>query len=173
MATLARGRSSIPVLADRARRRHGASGRVRTDEVLRAAGHQVQLKKLRAAEGGLEACVVPLRDGSYRFVCDDAASPDDPRDVASLHDPRQFRISFRLAHELAHTALGLMDFGTRRGSHATSAVEARCDQFAVLFLVDRADARHAVDNGERAVQSLAQRLDVPPRLVELAATAIA
>lgn len=168
-----RRRAPITAVAERERIRHGARGRVRTDELLSAAGYEVQIKKLRAAEGGLEACVLPLNDRSYRFVCDDAASPDEPEDVASLHDPRQFRVSFRLAHELAHTALGIMAFGPRRGSHAASAVEARCDEFAVLFLVGRTEARHAVDRGELAVQSLAQGLNVPPRLVRIAARSVA
>lgn len=77
----------------------GARAEVRAvpAEDARAAGHQVQLKKLRAAEGGLEACVVPLQDGTYRFVCDDAPSPDDPQDVSSVRGPRQFRVSFRRA----------------------------------------------------------------------------
>jgi hypothetical protein len=165
--------SSILDVVDRERMRHGVSGRVRTDEVLRAAGHQVHIKTLRAAEGGLEACVLPLTDGRYRFVCDDAASPDEPPDIAGLHDPRQFRVSFRLAHELAHTALGLVAFGTHRGSHATSAVEARCDEFAALFLVDRAAARHAVNTGELVLQAFASELDLPPRLVRDAAKSVA
>lgn len=163
----------MSVIADGERARHGASGQVRTDEILRSAGHQVQLKTLRAAQGGLEACVLPLQDGTYRFVCDGDASPYDPPDIEGVHDPRQFRVSFRLAHELAHTVLGLMHFGARRSSHAASATEIRCDEFAVLFLIERAGARHAVDEGEPAVQSLAHRLNVPPRLVEQAARSTA
>jgi hypothetical protein len=159
----------IAAVADRERRRHRTAGRVRMEALLRDAGHEVEIKTLRAAAGGLEACVIPLTGGSYRFVCDDAASPDEPDDVAGLADPRQFRVSFRLAHELAHTALGgRMAFASRRGS-AASATEARCDGFAVLFLVDRAEARHAVEESAVLVRSLARRLNVPRRFVGLAA----
>jgi hypothetical protein len=164
--------SRIVAAADAQRRRHRAAGHVRTAALLRAAGHEVNIKTLRAAEGGLEACVVPLTADTYRFVCDDAPAPDEPDDVAGLAQPTQFRVSFRLAHELAHTALGgRMAFASRHGEGAASAAEARCDGFAVLFLVDRADAQRAVGDSDRAVRTLAQQLNVPPRLVELAATA--
>ena len=165
---------SLPALVHGQRIQHGVSGRIRTDEVLRAAGHEVHIKKLRAAENGLEACVVPLANGRYRFVCDDAASPDEPEDIASLLDPRQFRVSFRLAHELAHTVLGLMTFGARPGrSHGPSGAEGRCDMFAALFLVDPAEARQAVNTGELVVRRLANLLDVPTRLVQTAARSVA
>lgn len=161
--------SRIAAAAESERERHGARGRVRTEALLRAAGHQVEIKTLRAAGGGLEACVIPLKAGTYRFVCDDAAAPDEPVDVGRLPDPKQFRVAFRLAHELAHTAMGgRMAFASRGG--AASAVEARCDGFAVLFLVDRAAARHAVDESEVVARSLARRLNVPSWFVRLAAT---
>ncbi len=163
---------SVAAVAARYRIRHGVSGRVRTDELLRASGHEVYIKPLRAAHGGLEACVVPLPSGGYRFVCDDSASPGQPDDVAQLDDPRQFRISFRLAHELAHTALDCMSFGRRRAAHSC-ATEARCDAFAVLFLVDRVEALTAVNDGEAAVRALAQELNVPPSVVKFAASAAA
>jgi hypothetical protein len=164
--------SRIAAAADAQRKRHGATGRVRTEALLRAAGHAVDIKTLRAAEGGLEACVIPLTADTYRFVCDDAAAPDEPDDVAGLAYPTQFRVSFRLAHELAHTTLGgRMAFASRHGAGAASAAEARCDGFAVLFLVDRADARRAVGEGEVAVRTFAQQLNVPPRFVRLAAAA--
>jgi hypothetical protein len=163
--------SRIAATADCQRRRLGAGDRVGIESLLRAAGHQVEIKTLRAAEGGLEACVMPLKRGNYRFVCDDAPAPDEPDDIACLPDPRQFRVSFRLAHELAHTALGgHMAFASRHGAGASSAGEARCDGFAVLFLVDRVEAREATDESDVVVRSLAQRLNVPPRLVRLAAT---
>jgi hypothetical protein len=152
---------------------HGAAGRVFTDKLLRDRGHEVQIKKLRAAKGGLEACVVPLPTGSYRFVCDDDPSPDEPDEVALLDDPRQFRVSFRLAHELAHTALGCMTFGARRGAHVASATEARCDAFAVLFLVDSVAALAAVNEGDAAARTLANSLNVPVSVVAAAASAAA
>lgn len=162
--------SRLAASADGERRRLGAGDRVGTEALLRAAGHQVEIKTLRAAEGGLEACVMPLKRGNYRFVCDDAPAPDEPDDIACLPDPRSFRVSFRLAHELAHTALGgHMAFAARQGAGASAAAEARCDGFAVLFLVDRTAAREAADEGDVVVRSLAQRLNVPPRLVRLAA----
>jgi hypothetical protein len=161
---------AIAITAARERRRHGANGEVRTQELLCARGHQVEIKTLRAAEGGLEACVVPLNAGRYRFVCDDAAGPAEPMAVGGLRDPRQFRVSFRLAHELAHTTLGRMTFGSRRGDHASSAVEVRCDEFAVLFLVDPSEALEAVEHGDAAVHSFAQHVNVPPDFVRIAAT---
>jgi hypothetical protein len=165
------GRDSIAAIAAHYRTAYGVEGQVRTDEVLRANGHDVNIKPLRAERGGLEACVVPLSDGTYRFVCDDRAAPGEPDDVADVGNPRQFRISFRLAHELAHTALRCMSFGTRRGSHSSSAIEARCDAFAVLFLVERDEALVAVTEGEGAVQGLARRLNIPPSVVRAAASA--
>jgi len=164
------GSDSIAATAAHYRTAYGVEGQVRTDEVLRANGHDVAIKPLRAEQGGLEACVVPLPDGTYRFVCDDRAAPGEPNDVACVGDPRQFRISFRLAHELAHTALGCMSFGTRRGSHSSSAVEARCDAFAVFFLVERDEAQSVVKKGEGAVQSLARQLNIPPRVIRAAAS---
>lgn len=163
---------SVGELAARQRTRHGATDRVYTDQLLDAAGHQVHIRPLRAAVGGLEACVVPLADGTFRFICDDAASPGEPDDVACLEEPRQFRISFRLAHELAHTVLGRMSFGARRDGHSFSATEARCDEFATLFLVGPQDALAALHAGELAIEALARGLNVPDRLVrEAAATA--
>jgi len=162
----------IAAVADAQRKRHRAEGRIQTETLLRDAGHQVTIKTLRAAEGGLEACVIPLRAGTYRFVCDDAPTPDEPDEVAALASPTQFRVSFRLAHELAHTALGgRMGFASRHGSGPASKAEARCDGFAVLFLVDRTEARRAVIESDVAVRTLAQELNVPPNLVHLAASA--
>lgn len=165
------GGGSVRDLAARQRTRHGATDRVCTDQLLDAAGHQVHIKPLRAAVGGLEACVVPLADGTFRFICDDGASPGEPDDVACLEEPRQFRVSFRLAHELAHTVLGRMSFGARRDDHSSSATEARCDEFAILFLVDSQEALTAVRSGELAIEALAKRLNVPHRLVRAAAAA--
>ena len=156
-------------LADQERKRYGVGGGVRTDELLRAAGHEVQIKKLRAAAGGLEACVLPLGGGRHRFVCDDDASPGEPEEVERLRTPRQFRVSFRLAHELAHTVLDSMADATSFGARSTSAIETRCDEFAALFLVGQAEARRAVDRGNPVVEALARGLDVPQYLVRIAA----
>jgi Zn-dependent peptidase ImmA (M78 family) len=63
-----------------------------------------------------------------------------------------------------------MAFASRHGGDAATTAEARCDGFAVLFLVDTAEAREAVEECDLAVRSLAQLLNVPQRFVELAAT---
>jgi|SRR5579884_377369 len=160
-------------ISESLRARYGASGPPCTDALLRAAGHEVRIKVLRAAQGGLEACVIPLPNGTFRFVCDDQAAPGEPPDLGLLQDPRRFRISFRLAHELAHVAFSCVSFGMVRGPHNASPIEARCDAFAALFLVGASDALAAVDAGEAAVRSLAHQLDVPPRIIREAALAAA
>jgi hypothetical protein len=132
----------------------------------------VQVKRLRATEAGLEACVVPRGNGTYRFVCDDEAAPNEPDDVRSLDDPRQYRISFRLAHELAHAMLDCVAFGERRDAHSARAIEARCDSFAAVFLVGAEEACRIVGQGREAVSELARTLDVPPALVYEAAAVL-
>lgn len=156
-------------LARRERERHRLVGTVDVESILRALGHTVQVKHLRASVGGLEACVVPLSSGAFAFTCDDAPTPSEAPEVADLPDARRFRVSFRLAHEYAHTLLAPAGRGLRAQHKTDSLEEAACDAFAALLLCDGNDALRATRSGPAESTQLCQRLNVAEPVVRLAA----
>jgi hypothetical protein len=98
---------------------------------LEALGHEVVVKSLRAASGGLEACVVPLDSQRLRFVCDPDPSPGDPRWLSEAPDSQDRRMAFRLAHEYAHTRLARA--ASNEWRH-TDAEELSCDVYACILI---------------------------------------
>lgn len=155
-------------LARHHRQALGLVGRVDVRSLLLELGHQVEIKRLRAAIGGLEACVIPLGSGMYRFVCDVEPSPADHPDVETLPDQRLFRQSFRLAHEYAHTVLS--PSGRLRVHHHVDVGEERCcDAFAAVLLCDGLGAVRASRGSADDARRFAVTCNVAPAIVHLAA----
>lgn len=132
---------------------------------LRALGHDVKIKPLRAAKGGLEAVTAPKPDGTFRFVCDPAGEWPSAGEVPS---PEAHRISFRLAHEYAHV---LMDdgFASIRRFHRHEPTEEACDRLATLLLCDPKEAAQAVEFGPEATSDYCRERNVPTKLAVAAA----
>lgn len=125
---------------------------------------RVELRELRAAHGGLQACLVPLDDGTFSVAVDDRPSPSELHDPTSVCRGRRAPlVRFRLAHELAHAFHYLP--GTppvRRGPPAPSE-ESWCDLVASLLLVPPDVTSPAV-----SLPELASAMRVPLLAVQLA-----
>lgn len=132
---------------------------------LRALGHDVRIKPLRAAEGGLEAVTARKPDGTFRFVCDPAGEWPSPGDVPY---PEAHRISFRLAHEYAHVLLD-EGFAPMRRFHRHELTEEACDRLATLLLCDPKEAARAMSSGPEATREYCRKRNVPTTLAVAAA----
>jgi hypothetical protein len=131
-------------------------------------GWKVELRQLRASEGGLQACLIPSEQGGFVVWVDDRPSPSEAAsgEAGGKRGPNSPLVRFRLAHELAHTFFYEAGRPPTRRTPPDAAEEAFCDSFAALLLVEQpADARRAVIAGAGAVTKLARRLRAPASLV--------
>ena len=130
-------------------------------------GFRVREETLHAAEGRLEALLIPSRGGSFTIVIDSEPHGGwaDVR-PALRHELSRHRRRFRLAHEVAHTF-----FYDRSGDRPTPTVdrtegeERFCDHFAAALLVPPL-ASSALPPDARSLLWLQQQFDVS---LELAA----
>jgi hypothetical protein len=86
----------------------------------------VRFERLGAADGGIEALLMPDREHRFVITCDPWVPLSNGK-----------RIAFRVAHELAHTLFydwTLLPPRMVRRAISTPALEAFCDQFAGSFL---------------------------------------
>lgn len=99
-------------------------------------GWHIEVRELRAAHGGLQACLVPLDDGTFSVAVDDRPSPSELHDPASVGRGRRAPlVRFRLAHELAHAFHYLPGKPPVRRAPAGPSEELWCDFVASLLLV--------------------------------------
>lgn len=99
-------------------------------------GWRVELRELRAAQGGVQACLIPMDDGTFCVAVDDHPSPSELNDPGSARrGPGAPLVRFRLAHELAHTFHYLPGSPPVRRGPAMPSEESWCDLVASLLLV--------------------------------------
>jgi hypothetical protein len=112
------------------------SGRFEIWEYLRARGWRISLRRLRAAEGGLQAFVSPTQGSGFLLWVDDEPSPTERRrgEVGGLGEASPVA-RFRAAHELGHTHF-FTGTPPQRKAPPSPAEETFCDQFAAALLVD-------------------------------------
>jgi IrrE N-terminal-like domain len=140
------------------------------EEICRAAGLKLRLRRLRGRHDGLQAVLSPCERG-FEVTVD--TEPRDGWDTVpeavrtSLH---RHRLRFRVAHELAHT---LFYDRTAACPHRlvpdSDEQEAFCDSFARAFLVPPATISPQIAE-PAAVVRLARRYDVS---LEVAVRAVA
>ena len=98
-------------------------------------GYRVQLRDLRAPEGGVQALVAPMEGGGFSIWVDDRPSASE---AAAGHPARSGRhgwlTQFRLAHEWGHTLFFTGTRLRRRSTCATESEEEFCDEFAYEVL---------------------------------------
>jgi hypothetical protein len=131
-------------------------------------GWTVELRTLRAPDGGLQACLIPSEQGGFVVWVDDRPSPSEVAAGEEAEERGQSSplVRFRLAHELAHTLFYEAGSPPTRRTQPSPDEEAFCDDFAALLLVERPDdARRAVAAGRPAVTRLARRLQTPTSVV--------
>jgi hypothetical protein len=121
------------------------------DSICTDANVVVERRRLRGAEGGIEATLTPLDGDRFKIVVD----PEPPGgwdriDPAVRADLERQRHRFRVAHELGHTLFYDRSAGRpRRRVAVTRREEAFCDRFAqALLLPDGAVAKCAPSPGE-------------------------
>ncbi len=148
-----------------------ADERLDERELCRRGGFLLEEATLHAAEGRLEALLLPHAGDRFRVVVDTEPRGGwarvAPERRAELH---RHRLRFRVAHEVGHTL-----FYDRSGERPRplvdpcSAQEAFCDEFARALLIPHAYAASLPPTAE-AVVELHRRFDVS---VELACRALA
>jgi hypothetical protein len=122
--------AEVGALVDEVRqfwREHGSAG---CDSHIAALGWRVERQKLAAHAGGLQALLIPLLYGGFRFVID----PDPAPAQAAAGVPESVIFSWRLAHEYAHTFFYGRRAVPRRPSTPTRGEELFCDAFANVLL---------------------------------------
>lgn len=137
---------------------------------VRSRGWVVEVRPLRAAVGGLQACVLPSRKSQFVVWVDDRPSPAERAEVGSdERGPQAPLARFRLAHELGHTLFYRPGTPPTRRAEPRASEEAFCDLFAAALLVGPVQARTAAKAGAESVRALAERRRVPLRAVWVAA----
>lgn len=96
------------------------------DEFLRSRGWPVSTRRLDAAVGGLQALLLPRREGGFAVVVDPDPTPEQ---IAAGLDGQAVR-SWRVAHEYAHTFFYEPTVVPSRRRPASRAEELFCDRFA-------------------------------------------
>lgn len=108
-------------------------------DAVRRRGWVVELRRLRAAEGGVEACTVPCAKNEFRIWVDDRPCGGD-KGEGRFSD----LVLFRLAHEVAHTLFYRPGSPPSRTLSADRAEEEFCDEFALALLgLSRQDVESA------------------------------
>jgi hypothetical protein len=105
--------------------------------LLRIGGFDLEIRKLRSAEGGLQALLLPCARGRFRLLVD-----SEPRggwhsvEPALRDELARHRTRFRIAHELAHSFFyERVAEGPRRRVADSEQQERFCDEFARALLV--------------------------------------
>ena len=129
---------------------------------------RVRVVSLSSAAGGTEAQLAPIDDDSF-VICVDPMPRADVTAVSGCRaDVLRRRVSFRIAHELAHTFFFWRGAGRPAQSlRITPALERFCDVFAAELLLPRAVAA-GLPFSPSSVLTLHERFDVS---VELAVRA--
>ncbi len=91
-----------------------------------ALGWQLRLQRFDAAAGGLQALLIPRAAGGFSVVVDPDPTPEQAAAGLSSGDV----VTFRVAHEYAHTFFYLPTAVPSRPRPATLREERFCDAFA-------------------------------------------
>jgi hypothetical protein len=111
-------------------------------EQVEALGWVVRIAPLGAADGGLQAILMPRLSGGFALVVD----PDPTPWQAAAGTLRKGLVEWRTAHEYAHTFFYARRAVPRRAVAACAAEEQFCDAFANALLgTDLSSATGRVD----------------------------
>lgn len=119
----------------------------------KAAGWRVEHRRLRAAEGGLRACLIPSRRNQFSIFVDPSPMPTEQSESSGAVT------AYRLAHELGHTLFYDRGAPPRRMVAYQQSEEGFCDDFAACLLVPPLVARMA--SSPQRIQAIASRYRAP------------
>lgn len=116
-------------------------------------GWRVEHRRLRAADGGLRACLIPSGRNQFSIFVDPSPMPTE-----QAESPLAV-VAYRIAHELGHTLFYDRGAPPRRLVPYQVAEESFCDDFAACLLVPPAIAVRAAT--PQRVCALASRYGAP------------
>lgn len=125
---------------------------------------------LAAAAGGLQACLLPFREG-FRLVVDCGIGPGEGWQAfgGGARLLRKALYRSRLAHELAHTFFYRAGRPPARLGRASSLEEKFCDDFSAALLAPPSIALRAYESGARSIVETARYLSLPVQSLLLSA----
>jgi hypothetical protein len=136
--------------------------------IIEERGWHVVRRSLGAAQGGLQAGIVPSRRTEFRITVDSEPTPTEVWEYSlrPAEEVRQVLERSRLAHELGHTLFYRLpnrsgETSPVRLAPSSGPEEAFCDRFAATLLVPSSAARTAVRSGADHVLQVARHFAAP------------